>query len=137
MASEGEFLKQKMFIDYLNPALGIIETQVQAMRTEDLQGVIKRLAQIEGHCWAELERRHKEENERDMASKDEIANAIKKLGRPRGFEELTAEEQQAARRQVCKLLETTMDSVAYITDNAAYFDDGRAQFRFRFSHEQQ
>ncbi len=67
--SEG--LKRKMFVEYLNPALEVMELQASLIRTKDLEGIIKRLAQIEGHCWAELERRHKEENERDMASENE------------------------------------------------------------------
>ena len=70
MASEGrlyqnnsEGLKYKMFVEYLNPALQVMDTQAHIIKTEDLQGFIKRLAQIEGYCWAELERRHKGETE--------------------------------------------------------------------------
>ena len=70
-----------------------------------------------------------------MASENEVIDAVKKLGRPRRFYELTAEEQNAALKQVCKLLTGIEDSVAYIAGEATYFNDGRAQFAFAFSHK--
>jgi len=54
-----EGFKYQMLVDNLNPALSLMEGAAKLPTTEDLQGIIKRLAQIEGLCWAELERRYK------------------------------------------------------------------------------
>ena len=58
-----EMFKYQMFVDNLNPVLGLMEGAARLPSVEDLQGIIKRLAQIEGLVWAELERRHKSEAE--------------------------------------------------------------------------